>query len=116
MPSVNSDPLSAEKQDLGVEPGTSHECHISPPSTPEPETQPDKWSSEVIALRLKARPWWTEKLKMAGLFKENPGLDFLMECWNDDPALQIVITRLVRKCPQWGYVVVDGQLIEWERE
>ena len=25
-------------------------------------------------------------LKMAELFKENPGLDFLMECWNDDPA------------------------------
>ncbi|HEY9801515.1 MAG TPA: hypothetical protein V6D25_14250 [Leptolyngbyaceae cyanobacterium] len=51
---------------------------------------------------------------MAGLFQENPGLNFLMECWNDDPALQIVITRLVRKCSQWGYVVVDGELMEWE--
>ncbi|WP_224087864.1 hypothetical protein [Nostoc sp. MS1] len=56
-----------------------------------------------------------EKLKMAGLLKENPGLDFLMECWQDDPALQIVIKSLVRKCPQWGYVVVDGQFMEWER-
>ncbi|MBD2504600.1 hypothetical protein [Anabaena azotica] len=108
--------LLSEKQDLGVEPKTSHEGHISAPSAPEPETQPDKWSSEAIALRSKARPWRMEKLKMAGLLKENPGLDFLMECWNDDPALQIVITRLVRKCPQWGLVVVDGVLIEWERE
>ncbi|MBD2505065.1 hypothetical protein [Anabaena azotica] len=110
-----SAPLLSEKQDLGDEPKVSHEGHISPPSAPESETQPDKWSSEAIALRSKARPWRMEKLKMAGLLKENPGLDFLMECWNDDPALQIVITGLVRKCPQWGYVVMDGQLLEWER-
>ncbi|MBD2505239.1 hypothetical protein [Anabaena azotica] len=117
-PAGHSQPatLSAEKQDLGVEPKATHEGGGSAPSAPEPETQPDKWSSEAIALRSKARPWRMEKLKMAGLLKENPGLDFLMECWNDDPALQIVITRLVRKCPQWGYVVVDSQLMEWERE
>ncbi|MBD2255701.1 hypothetical protein [Nostoc parmelioides] len=111
-----SAPLLSENQDLGNEPGTSYEGIGSAPSALEMETQPDKWSSEAIALRSKARPWRMEKLKMAGLLKENPGLDFLMECWNDDPALQIVITGLVRKCPQWGYVVVDRQLIKWERE
>jgi hypothetical protein len=111
-------PLLSENQDLGVELKATHEGIGSAPSVPDE----DKWSSEAlftaegIAQRQKARPWRMEKLKMAGLLKENPGLDFLMECWNDDPALQIVITRLVRKCPQWGYVVVDGQLVEWERE
>lgn len=55
-------------------------------SAPDLETQPDKWSSEAIALRSKARPWRMEKLKMAELLNENPGLDFLMEWWQDDPA------------------------------
>ncbi|MBC1218054.1 hypothetical protein GNE08_28105 (plasmid) [Trichormus variabilis ARAD] len=104
-------PLLSENQDLGDEPGTSHEGTGSVPSIPDE----DKWSSEAIAKRSKARPWRMEKLKMAGLLQENPGLDFLMECWQDDPALQIVIKGLVQKCPQWGYVVVDGQLIEWEK-
>ncbi|WP_414755279.1 hypothetical protein [Anabaena sp. CCY 9910] len=106
-------PLSAEKQDMGDEPKATHEDTCSAPSALEPETQPDKWSSEAITQRHKARPWRMEKLKMAGLLKENPGLDFLMKCWNDDPALQIVIKGLVRKCPQWGYVVVDNELMEW---
>ncbi|QLE59742.1 hypothetical protein [Nostoc sp. TCL26-01] len=111
-----STPLLNKKQDLGDETIITNEVAVSAPSTPEPETQPDKWSSEVIAERSKVRPWRMEKLKMAGLLKENPGLDFLIECWQDDPALQIVIKGLVRKCPQWGFVVVDGQLIKWERE
>ncbi|BAY41448.1 hypothetical protein NIES2111_58440 (plasmid) [Nostoc sp. NIES-2111] len=118
MDAVPSQPASLlnEKQDLGNEATITHEGGGSVPSAPQPETQPDKWSSEAIAERSKARPWRMEKLKMAGLFKENPGFDFLMECWQDDPALQIVIKGLVRNCPQWGFVVVDGQLIKWERE
>lgn len=115
-PAGQSQPASllSEKQGSGDEPKVTHEGGDSAPSAPESKTQPDKWSSEAIALRSKARPWRMEKLKMAGLLKENPRFDFLMECWQDDPALQIVIKGLVRKCPQWGYVVVDGQLVEWD--
>ncbi len=52
--------------------------------------QAEKWSSEAIAARSKTRPWRMEKLKMAGILSENPGLEFLQECWQNDPALQIV--------------------------
>lgn len=34
---------------------------------------------------------------MAGVLKDNPGFEFLAECWNDDPALQIVVKKLVAK-------------------
>ncbi|MBD2254624.1 hypothetical protein [Nostoc parmelioides] len=37
-----------------------------------------------------------------------------MECWADDPALQIVIKKLVIKCPHWGLVAADGVLVRWE--
>ncbi|MBD2535346.1 hypothetical protein H6G97_40515 [Nostoc flagelliforme FACHB-838] len=42
-----------------------------------------------------------QKLKVAANSGQNPGFDFLKECW-DDPALQIVIRKLVAKFPQWG--------------
>ncbi|WP_199332978.1 hypothetical protein [Nostoc sp. FACHB-190] len=51
---------------------------------------------------------------MAEQWRENPGDDFLMECWADDPALRIVIKKLVAKCPQWGLVAADGVLVKWE--
>ncbi|MBG1271143.1 hypothetical protein F8S12_34660 [Nostoc sp. WHI] len=47
-------------------------------------------------------------------FPANSGFDFLLECWNDDPALQIVIKKLVAKFPQWGIGCVDGVLVDWE--
>ncbi|MBD2504597.1 hypothetical protein [Anabaena azotica] len=50
-------------------------------------------NGQAIAERSKVRPRRMDTLKLAGLFKGNPGLDFLMVCWQDDPALQIVITR-----------------------
>ncbi|MEH1868854.1 MAG: hypothetical protein V7K69_28205 [Nostoc sp.] len=43
---------------------------------------------------------------------QNPGFDFLQECWNDDPALQIVIKKLLVKFPQWGIAIVDGVLVD----
>ncbi|MBD2253349.1 hypothetical protein [Nostoc parmelioides] len=112
----NSATQCEKSTQAGISTSLQDENIGSAPSVSEPETQPDKWSSEAISLRSKARPWRMEKLKMAGLLKENPGLGFLMECWQDDPALQIVITGLVRKCQQWGYVVVNGELVKWERE
>ncbi|NEU83165.1 hypothetical protein [Nostoc sp. UIC 10630] len=69
---------------------------------------------EDIAVRSKARLLRMEKLKMASLVGENPGFDFLQQCWNDDPALQIVIKKLLAKFSQWGIAVVDGVLVDWE--
>ncbi|WP_179064055.1 hypothetical protein [Nostoc sp. C052] len=48
------------------------------------------FTAEDIAMRSKARLLRMEKLKKASLIGENPGFDFLQQCWNDDPALQII--------------------------
>ncbi|MBW4428961.1 MAG: hypothetical protein KME50_32235 [Nostoc desertorum CM1-VF14] len=68
---------------------------------------------EDIAIRSKVRLLRMEKLKMASQVGENPGFDFLQQCWNDDPALQIVIKKLLVQFPQWGIAVVDGVLVDW---
>ncbi|QKQ77697.1 hypothetical protein FBB35_06780 [Nostoc sp. TCL240-02] len=52
-------------------------------------------------------------LKVAANSGQNLGFDFLQECWNDDPALQIVIKKLLVKFPQWGIAIVDGVLVDW---
>ncbi|WP_242055695.1 hypothetical protein [Nostoc flagelliforme] len=57
------------------------------------------------------RPVRREKLNRAANSGDNPGFDFLQECWNDDPALQIVIKKLLVKFPQWGIAIVDGVLV-----
>ncbi|MBN3910227.1 MAG: hypothetical protein HWQ35_27900 [Nostoc sp. NMS1] len=67
---------------------------------------------EDIAIRSKTRLLRMEKLKMASLVGENPGFDFLQQCWNDDPALQIVIKKVLVKFPQWGIAIVDGVLVD----
>jgi hypothetical protein len=45
---------------------------------------------------------------------QNPGIEFLQEWWSDDPALKIVIKKLLAKFPQWGIAIVDGVLVKWE--
>ncbi|MHC5772007.1 MAG: hypothetical protein ACYTXI_42135 [Nostoc sp.] len=72
----------------------------------------EKWSHEAIVARSNMRPVRREKLNRAANSGENPGFDFLQECCHDDPALQIVIKKLLAKCPQWGIVVVDRALIK----
>ncbi|MBD2512807.1 hypothetical protein H6G91_37475 [Nostoc muscorum FACHB-395] len=57
------------------------------------------------------RPERMQKLKVAANLEENPGFDFLQECWNNDSALVIVIKKLVAKFPQWGIAIVDGVLV-----
>ncbi|RCJ26229.1 hypothetical protein A6770_26440 [Nostoc minutum NIES-26] len=94
---------------LGKEPKTPYE--ETNYAAPAPNS--DKWSSEAIAARSKARPWRMEQLKMAEVLKENPGFEFLLSCWDDDPALRILIKKLVVRFPQWGFVAVDGVLIKW---
>jgi hypothetical protein len=72
------------------------------------------FTAKDIAIRSKARLLRMEKLKMASLVGQNLGFDFLQECWNDDPALQIVIKKLLVKFPEWGITVVDGVLVKWD--
>ncbi|WP_298908146.1 hypothetical protein [uncultured Nostoc sp.] len=50
---------------------------------------------------------------MAEILRENPSFEFFMECWADDPALRIVIKKLLAKFGQWGIAIVDGMLVEW---
>ncbi|MEH2087154.1 hypothetical protein [Nostoc sp.] len=77
-------------------------------------TSAEKWSHEAIVARSNVRPERMQKLKLAANSGENPGLDFLLSCWNDDPALVIAIKKLLVKFPQWGLVAVDGMLVKWD--
>ncbi|MBC1223311.1 hypothetical protein GNF10_33335 [Nostoc sp. UCD121] len=79
-----------------------------------PVLNPEKWSHEAIVARSNLRPERMQKFKVAANSGQNPGLGFLQECWND-PALQIVIKKLLAKFPQWGVAIVDGVLVDWER-
>ncbi|MBE8968400.1 hypothetical protein IQ277_19885 [Nostocales cyanobacterium LEGE 12452] len=54
-----------------------------------------------------------QKLKVAANSGENQGFDFL-QWWSDDPALQIVVKKLLAKFPQWGIACVDGVLVKWD--
>ncbi|MBD2458328.1 hypothetical protein H6G80_30205 [Nostoc sp. FACHB-87] len=124
--------LVEKNQELGDELGVTHEDTITaapaesnlPAQEPKAHSEgvcavaadsdPEKWSYEAVVERSRIRPWRMEKLKIAEQWRENPGDDFLMECWADDPALRIVIKKLVAKCPQWGLVAADGMLVKWE--
>jgi hypothetical protein len=100
--------LLAENQDCGVEPTIFHEGTGSAASVPSAE----KWSHEAIVARANVRPERMQKLKVAANLGQNPGFDFLQECCHDDPALQIVIKKLLAKFPQWGIAIVDGVLVK----
>jgi hypothetical protein len=51
-----------------------------------PITSEEKWSHEAIVARSNMRLERMQKLKVAANSGQNPGFDFLQECWNDDPA------------------------------
>ncbi|MBD2520437.1 hypothetical protein H6G93_36965 [Nostoc sp. FACHB-973] len=108
---VYSASLSGENQVSDLEVKTDHEGEGSALPVP----QSEKWSHKAIVARSNIRPVRREKLNRAANSGENPGFDFLQECWNDDPALQIVIKKLLAKFPQWGIAIVDGVLVDWER-
>ena len=82
-------------------------------SSAAPIVNPEKWSHEAIVARSNMRPERMQKLKVAANSGQNPGFDFLQECWDDDPALRIVIKKLLVKFPQWGIAIVDGVLVKW---
>ncbi len=102
--------LTDENQISRNESETLHVGHSSAAPAPSDE----KWSHEAIAIRSKMRPLRMEKLKTAKILGEKPDFEFLAECWNDDPALQIVIKKLLAKFRQWGIACVDGVLVKWE--
>ncbi|MBG1260632.1 hypothetical protein F8S20_16590 [Nostoc sp. BAE] len=99
----NPTSLLVENSVLDGEMKAAHESEGSAAPVPNPE----KWSHEAIVARSNMRPGRMQKLKVAGNSGHNPGFDFLQECWND-PALQIVIKKLLARFPQWGFVAVDG--------
>jgi hypothetical protein len=79
--------LERENQDSGVEAIVHHvrgasrreevkAGHVGQ-SSAAPVPTPDKWSSEAVTARSKARPWRMEKLKMAGILGEKPDFEFL---------------------------------------
>ncbi|BBD70409.1 hypothetical protein NIES4072_67750 [Nostoc commune NIES-4072] len=105
----NSASLLAENSVSGVEVKAVDEGEGSVA----PVTSAEKWSHEAIVARSQIRPERMQKLKVAANSGQNPGFDFLQECWND-PALQIVIKKLLVKFPQWGIAIVDGVLVKWE--
>ncbi|MBD2729727.1 hypothetical protein H6G96_26275 [Nostoc sp. FACHB-892] len=105
---VNPTSLLVENSVSGGEVKTVHEGE----SSAAPVTNAEKWSHEAIVARSNVRPERMQKLKVAANSGQNPGFDFLQECW-DDPALVIVIKRLLVKFSQWGIAIVDGELIEW---
>ncbi|MBE8968462.1 hypothetical protein IQ277_20220 [Nostocales cyanobacterium LEGE 12452] len=107
----NSASLLVENSVSGVGVKTVHEGKSSAASVPNPE----KWSHEAIVARANARPERMQKLKVVANSGQNPGFEYLQECWNDDPALQILIKKLLVKFPQWGVAIVDGVLVDWER-
>ncbi|WP_242056118.1 hypothetical protein [Nostoc flagelliforme] len=104
----NSASLPEENQVSGVEVKADQEGEVSAVLVPNPE----KWSHEAIVARANLRPERMQKLKVAANSGENPGFEFLQECWNDDPALQIVIKKLLAKFLQWGVAIVDGVLVK----
>ncbi|WP_256875162.1 hypothetical protein [Nostoc sp. C052] len=95
----------------GVEIKAVHEGTCSAVSVQNSE----KWLHEAIVARSNMRPGRMQILKVAANSGENPGFDFLQECWKDDPALQIVIKKLLANFPQWGIAIVDGVLVDWEK-
>ena len=101
--------LSGENQVSSVEVKAVDEAEAS--ATPVTE----KWSHEAIVARSNLRPERMQKLKLAANSGQNPGFDFLQECWNDDPALQIVVKKVLVKFPQWGIACVDGVLVDCSR-
>ncbi|WP_242056067.1 hypothetical protein [Nostoc flagelliforme] len=79
--------LLAENSVSGVEVKANHEGESSAVSVPNAK----KWSHEAIVARSNMRPGRMQKLKLAANSVQNPGFEYLLSWWNDDPAVQIVI-------------------------
>ncbi|MEH1779730.1 MAG: hypothetical protein V7L26_11555 [Nostoc sp.] len=109
-PSRLSVELMTENSVSGGEVKTVHEGKRSAAPVPSAE----KWSHEAIVARANMRPVRREKLNRAANSGDNPSFDFLQECWSDEPALQIVIKKMLVKFPHWDIACVDGVLVKWD--
>ncbi|MEH2467823.1 hypothetical protein [Nostoc sp.] len=100
-----SAPPVTENSYCGVEPIIAHsgECSASP-------AQLDKWSDEARAARRELRPERENKLKLASCSGDNPGFEFLAECW-DDVALWNKVKQLIAQYPEWGVGYAEGRLV-----
>jgi len=78
-----------------------------------PVPNAEKWSHEAIVARSNVLQSRMHQLKVAGTSAQNPSFDFLLSCW-DDPALMIMIKKLLTRLSKWGVAIVNGVLIEWE--
>ncbi|MCC5610388.1 hypothetical protein LC612_27460 [Nostoc sp. CHAB 5834] len=105
----NSTSLLVENSVSGVEIKAVHEGESSAAPVPNAE----KWSHEAIVARSNLRPERMQKFKVAANSGQNPGFEFLLSCWNDDPMLVIAIQKLLAKFPQWGVVIVNEVLVDW---
>ncbi len=74
----NSALLSGVNQVFSVEVKVDHEGESSAVSVPNSE----KWSHEAIVARANVRPERMQKLKVVANSGQNPGFDFLQECFN----------------------------------
>nr|WP_242053768.1 hypothetical protein [Nostoc sp. FACHB-888] len=110
---VQGEPASllTENQDSGEEPEAPHEDTCS---APQPEM--DKWSDQAIVQRRELRQERDKKLRLASMSGDNPGFEYLKECWDDDPILWIFIKKLLGKFPSWCMTCVDGVLVDCNKE
>ncbi|WP_265276665.1 hypothetical protein [Nostoc sp. KVJ3] len=74
--------LPGENEVSGAEVKADHEGE----SSATPAHSAEKWSHEAIVVRSNMRSVRREKLNRAANSGDNPGFDFLQECWQDDPA------------------------------
>ncbi|HYX18346.1 MAG TPA: hypothetical protein VE944_29065 [Nostoc sp.] len=93
--------LLSENKDCSEETKTTHEGVCS---------APDKWSNEAIVERRELRPERENKLRLASMSGDNPGFNFLLECW-EDVGLWNKIKQAIAQYPEWGVVYVGGKLV-----
>ncbi|MBW4675954.1 MAG: hypothetical protein KME52_18605 [Desmonostoc geniculatum HA4340-LM1] len=103
-----SAPLLTENKDCGVEPTIAPEGECSAPQV-EVITSLDKWSQEAIVQRRELRKDRENKLKLASMTGDNPGFDYLKECW-EDVGLWLKIKQLIAQYPEWRIAYVNGRL------
>ncbi|MEH2070038.1 MAG: hypothetical protein V7K47_18065 [Nostoc sp.] len=60
-------------------------------------------------MRRELRPQREAKIKLAGMTGDNPGFEFLTQCW-EDVGLWNKVKQLIAQYPEWGIGYVDGEI------
>ncbi len=80
-----------------------------------PVTSAEKWSHEAIVAFVKCAT--VAYAETHGLRRIRGRIRVLTFCKSVGTMIrrkQIVIKKLLVKCPQWGIAIVDGVLVDWE--